>query len=369
MVGSRWHPGMCVDFTLEIRLTKTTVVFTDDPEFPKYKANYREFLNQRAKFVQPIAIDDLAIQRKIHHTYRLQYLKDVILGRALDDSTFNVLNSSIIFNQIDIINHVQQDEKFLRDLVGLFLPRSADSKVKGKDKDVGAGSTEVHKPSGSKPSTINGVNSDHNAGPSSSPTDSTSPNDLAEKKKEVILLLQQLCAMGKNVQLPARVNLFRALMERGILYAVQWALCQSERSLVSIAGEVLAVLLDHQTVGVRQHIMCQAATLEQSVGGFGREQDMLALQRHRDFVMNNCPPPFKETLAQVLSRMLSNSVDLALQNQLADALRALLEVPQTDGLPDSHVSRQLDGLTALTYWSTDFVVWIQVFGSTRERRP
>jgi len=48
-------------------------------------------------------------------------MKDVVLARALDDSTFNVLNSCIIFNQIDIINHVQNDISFLKDVVGLYV--------------------------------------------------------------------------------------------------------------------------------------------------------------------------------------------------------------------------------------------------------
>src|ERR1700734_988517 len=93
----------------------------DDPEFPTHKANYREFLQTTSSFHQPICIRDETIQRKIHHTYRLQFLKDVVLARALDDSTFNVLNSCIIFNQIDIITHVQQDPMFLRDVVRLFI--------------------------------------------------------------------------------------------------------------------------------------------------------------------------------------------------------------------------------------------------------
>lgn len=95
--------------------------FTDDPEFPQHKANYREFLHSITNFHQPIPIRDITIQKKIHHTYRLQFIKDVVLARALDDSTFNVLNSCIIFNQIDIINHVQQDVGFLREVVGLYV--------------------------------------------------------------------------------------------------------------------------------------------------------------------------------------------------------------------------------------------------------
>ena len=86
-----------------MRANCLTYLHSDDPEFPTHKANYREFLSQTAHFHQPIPLHDEAVQRKVHHTYRLQFLKDVVLARAIDDSTFNVLNSSILFNQIDII--------------------------------------------------------------------------------------------------------------------------------------------------------------------------------------------------------------------------------------------------------------------------
>jgi protein phosphatase 4 regulatory subunit 3 len=72
--------------------------------------------------MQVIEIKDDTVQRKIHQTYRLQYLKDVVLAGALDDSTFNMLNSFISSNQIDINNHITQDATFLVDLLRPFTP-------------------------------------------------------------------------------------------------------------------------------------------------------------------------------------------------------------------------------------------------------
>jgi protein phosphatase-4 regulatory subunit 3 len=50
--------------------------------------------------------------------------------------------------------------------------------------------------------------------------------------------------MGKNVQLPARMALFRTLVDRGVLFAVQWALNLPEKDdankeMFAAAGEVL----------------------------------------------------------------------------------------------------------------------------------
>ncbi|EJD01533.1 DUF625-domain-containing protein [Fomitiporia mediterranea MF3/22] len=307
-----------------------------DPEFPKFKANYREFLLQRSHFVQPITIRDEAIQRKIHATYRLQYLKDVILGRALDDSTFNVLNSCIIFNQMDIINHIMRDEPFLAELVFLFIkPTGTKGKEREKDSDM-----EIDKPS--EATTVNGVVAS-SAGPSSSPQASHSDESTdVERKKEVILLLQQLCIMGKNVQLPTRINLFRTLVERGVLYAVQWALCRTEKHIIFSAGEILSVLLDHHALSIRNHILTQGVALKQPTGNF----ETLMNQENSEIpdVTGGSPPPFKETLSQVLCRMMANSQDLALQTQFADALRLLVDVPAMEPQRPPEVQNGVVGL-------------------------
>ena len=53
----------------------------------------------------------------MYHTYRVQFLKDVVLARILDNPTSNMLNSCIILNQIDIINHLQNDVRFPGEII------------------------------------------------------------------------------------------------------------------------------------------------------------------------------------------------------------------------------------------------------------
>ncbi|KAI0774738.1 DUF625-domain-containing protein [Trametes elegans] len=295
-----------------------------DPEFPNYKANYREFLRDTSRFHQPIMIRDETIQRKIHHTYRLQFLKDVVLARAIDDSTFNVLNSSIIFNQIDIINHVQSDQQFLREIAGMFMdedllgllgfpPKNSDA---GKEPDVQRDSdkmdvdqSETSKPNGAHP---NG----HGEGPSASIANKgLSPEELG-RRREVVFLIQQLCAMGKNVQLPARMQLFRVLVDRGIVFAVQWGLSQPEtteegRQMIAASGEILTALLEYDLNGVRGHVLKQLGKMEREKAN---GKDM------RD----------KETVLMLMCKVLVRSRDLAVQSLIGEALRQLLEMATND---------------------------------------
>jgi protein phosphatase 4 regulatory subunit 3 len=262
----------------------------DDPEFPVHKANYRDFLRDSTRYHQPITIHDPIIQRKIHHTYRLLFLKDVVLARALDDSTFNVLNSCIIFNQIDIITHVQNDVQFLQDIVGLFLTPTSGSSISlnGDAKDRMLVHADTH------PEVMpNGID-----------------EDRRRRRREVILLIQQLCIMGKNVQLPTRMALFKTLVDRGIVHSVQWALGESEgteagQQMIAVAGEVLITLLDHDVNGVREHVVKQCEGFE------ARES--------RD-----------ESLLTLLCGLMVRSRDLAVQTVVGDSLRLMLEMPPPD---------------------------------------
>ncbi|KAJ6515393.1 component of IIS longevity pathway SMK-1-domain-containing protein [Mycena sanguinolenta] len=285
-----------------------------DPEFPNHKANYREFLSQNSHFHEPIPIQDAQMQRKIHHTYRLLFLKDVVLARALDDSTFNVLNSCIIFNQIDIITHVQQDQSFLRTLMLLFVDEAVLDYGPRRAVTMPLNGNVTPATDHGKPT--NGVAV--STGPyatiySYAPLPGLTDEDI-RLRRQVIFLLQQLCAMGKNVQLPARMALFRTLVDRGLLFAVQWGLEHEEedpemRAVLSAGGEVLAAMLDHDAFGVRAHIMKQVMAIEKerAAGKKGAEE--------------------AETIADLMCAMIARSNNLAVQSQMGDAIKVMMDIP------------------------------------------
>lgn len=177
-----------------------------DPEFPRLKASYREYLVHTARFRQVVPIHDGSILTKIHQTFRLQYFKDVILARTLDDSTFAVLNSLIFYHHADIVMFCTTSEQFLSSLFQLFE----------RDRTV----------------------SD-------------------ERKAEAIIFIQQLCAVGKQVQLPSRLALFRTLTEWGLLIVLEYALGRPEPRLRNAAAEILTLIIEYDASGVRVHILEQ----------------------------------------------------------------------------------------------------------------
>jgi protein phosphatase 4 regulatory subunit 3 len=224
-----------------------------------------------------------------------------------------VLNSCILFNQIDIINHVQADPTFLRDVVGTFLDEEMlrGLVVKGKEpeharKDSDKMDVDQMENSGERPHT--------NGAPKGQPDEAE-----VKRRREVLLLIQQLCVMGKNVQLPARMQLFRTLSDRGIVFAVQWGLNQPESDpeglqTICAAGEILTALLDHDLNGVRNHVLRQLGPDDKNAP---RKMEL-------------------DTVLSVMCRVLVRSKDLAVQSQVSESLRVMLDTPANDAM-EQHV--------------------------------
>lgn len=91
-----------------------------DPELPS-PVLHRKFLSKQVVFKEVVPFQNKEIIAKIHQTYRIQYLKDVVLPRILDDPTFATLNSIIYFNNVEIVSHIQNDSNFLSHLYLFYL--------------------------------------------------------------------------------------------------------------------------------------------------------------------------------------------------------------------------------------------------------
>ncbi|KAK4165944.1 component of IIS longevity pathway SMK-1-domain-containing protein [Cladorrhinum sp. PSN259] len=178
-----------------------------DPDFPSHKANHRQWLNNQGRYKEVVRIQDDAVRRKIHQTYRLQYLKDVVLARILDDPTFSVLNSLIFFNQVDIVQHLHMTPGFMTDLFAVF----------------------------------------HD------------PNEQPLRKKEAVLFIQQCCAIAKNLQQPARQGLYGNFLQQGLLPVINFGLRHSDVSVRVGATDILVSVIDHDPSLIRKTIYEQIA--------------------------------------------------------------------------------------------------------------
>ncbi|KAK9435369.1 suppressor of Mek1 [Metarhizium brunneum] len=176
-----------------------------DPDFPSHKANHRHWLDNQGRYKEVVRIEDEQTRQKIHQTYRLQYLKDVVLARILDDPTFSVLNSLIFFNQVDILQHLQSNSEFLNELFGIFNIRRPDQK----------------------------------------------------KRKDAVLFIQQCCAIAKNIQPPARQSLYNNFIAHGLLQVIHFGLKHGDVAVRVGATDILVSIIDHDPQMIRQTIYRQ----------------------------------------------------------------------------------------------------------------
>ncbi|EHK22645.1 uncharacterized protein TRIVIDRAFT_83909 [Trichoderma virens Gv29-8] len=176
-----------------------------DPDFPSHKANHRHWLSNQGHYKEVVPINDDAVRRKIHQTYRLQYLKDVVLARILDDPTFSVLSSLIFFNQVEIVQHLQTNPTFLMNLFGIFSAHYPDTR----------------------------------------------------KRKEAVLFIQQCCGIAKTIQAPARQSLYINFLNHGLLRVIYYGLRHVDVAVRVGATDILISIIDHDPTLIRQTIFRQ----------------------------------------------------------------------------------------------------------------
>ena len=88
-----------------------------DPSLPTPK-RHRQYLRSIAQFHQVLPIGNPELMSKIHQTYRVQYIQDVVLPTpsVFEENMLSTLSSFIFFNKVDIVSQIQEDEKFLDEL-------------------------------------------------------------------------------------------------------------------------------------------------------------------------------------------------------------------------------------------------------------
>jgi protein phosphatase 4 regulatory subunit 3 len=198
-----------------------------DKEFPTLKANFRDHITNHAHFKQVVPIEDPEIVAKIKQTYRIQFLRDVALARLIPDNTYSTLHSLLYFNQVDIITHIYNNTQFLSSLFAIL----------GED------------------------------------------DSSMEKKKDVIMFLNEMCLVVKGLQKNHQVPYYkyfilnaRALGEHGLFALFEYALNDPDEAIRTATISILANVLDHDPSVVRSFCLSQESENQRPLIEFMIEQ-------------------------------------------------------------------------------------------------
>lgn len=72
-------------------------------------AKHRDYLRNKAKFKEVVPMTNFELENKIHQTYRVQYIQDMILPTpsVFEENMLSSLNSFIFFNKVEIVSMIQ----------------------------------------------------------------------------------------------------------------------------------------------------------------------------------------------------------------------------------------------------------------------
>ncbi|KAJ2550638.1 Platinum sensitivity protein, partial [Coemansia sp. RSA 1933] len=178
-----------------------------DQDHPVEHGTFRNFLRDSTRFKQVVPIKDPEMQEKIHQTFRLQYLKDAVLSRIMDDGTLPVINALIFCNHAQIVSHIQGNHELLSELFSVLEDPATDK----------------------------------------------------TKRRDVVFFVHQLGNLARNLPGGYRIGLYRTLSQHGIFLALEYALqAKNDSELRSAGVDILLAILEHDRALVRLYILEQS---------------------------------------------------------------------------------------------------------------
>ncbi|KAG5399103.1 hypothetical protein IGI04_020917 [Brassica rapa subsp. trilocularis] len=173
-----------------------------DPGVP-HSQHHRNFLKEHVVFKEAIPIKDPLVLSKIHQTYRIGYLKDVVLARVVDDAIVANLNSVIHANNAIVVSLLKDDSTFIQELFARLK----------------------------------------------------SPSTSMESKKILVYFLHEFCSLSKSLQVVQQLRLFRDLINEGIFHVIEEVLQIPDKKLVLTGADILMLFLAHDPNLLRSYVV------------------------------------------------------------------------------------------------------------------
>jgi len=149
-----------------------------DPSLSTPK-RHRQYLKSIASFHEVIKINNPELLSKIHQTYRVQYIQEVVLPTpsVFEENMLSTLSSFIFFNKNEIVTQLQEDEKFLTELFNQLTDEDTDE----------------------------------------------------NRRKELVLFLKEFFSFSTTLQPQARETFFKTLNSLGVLQAMEVTLASENK--------------------------------------------------------------------------------------------------------------------------------------------
>lgn len=249
-----------------------------DTEFPTSKANHREYLSStEPNFKEVIPLENEEMKSIVKKTFRLQFLKDVVLIRFLDDHSFNLISDVILDFQTCIIDFLQGDT-FLDKLMALYDAKTINESGESDVEQC------LHR----------------------------------EQKRDGIKLLHQCVLITKNLESNEKSRFYKALVRKGLFNVLDYAFNGEEDSNIRVlATDLVISIIEHDVL------------LIYSVQSESLKREILDEEQQRQHEKNTFNNPRRSissdmSLLLILSKILLTDKSPGLKEQAAQALNTLL---------------------------------------------
>ncbi|SCU98329.1 LAMI_0F14136g1_1 [Lachancea mirantina] len=236
-----------------------------DLEYPDRKANHREYLQRSGfHFKEVVPLKSEEMKNIIKKAFRLQFLKDVVLVRFLDDHTFNLISDVILDFQACIIDFIQRDS-FLTRLFALY-------------------------------------------------TDTSVP---LESKRDGIRMLHQCVQIAQNIDSLDKSKFFRTLVRSGFFDVIEYAFnVETDSGVRILATDMVITIIEHDVFLINS-VNNECANNRDAGSDQNPSGQMVSLERATSVSSD-------VSLLMILSKILLTDKSLGLKEQVVQALNTLL---------------------------------------------
>lgn len=253
-----------------------------DMEFLTLKANHRDYLNNSGpNFKEVVPINNIELKEIIKKCYRLQFLKDVVLVRYLDEGN---LIKDIITDLENCVMSFLQNDPFLDNVIQLY-------------------------------------NSQH-----------WSNVKKLDKLKDGVKLLHQCIQMSKNLEAIDKTNFFKILIKKGLFNVLEYALnIETDSSTRILATDMIVTIIEHDILLI-QNVQYEKLNIADDLNtnhNIGNMNGFNIKNKNNNNNNNtNNTDKIKETedmkLLSILTTILINDKTPGLREQVVQALHTLL---------------------------------------------
>ncbi|XP_011890994.1 PREDICTED: putative SMEK homolog 3 [Cercocebus atys] len=184
-----------------------------DPALDQPK-RHRDFLTNDAKFKEVIPITNTELRQKIHQTYRVQYIHDILLPvpSIFEDNCLSTLTTFILSNKAEIVSMLQKDHKFLYEVFAQLK-------------------------------------------------DETTHDD---RRCELLIFFKELCSFSQALQPQSKDALLETLTQLGILPVLKIIMIRDDLQVRSAAAVICAYLVEYSPSRIREFIISESQVCKDS---------------------------------------------------------------------------------------------------------